>query len=156
MWWITLTGITKNRIEHYEPESSSSSSSVTSKTSSTPAAAKTSVEETVLVTASATGTPKKSSGPNTTGIAVGVVVGVLVLAAIIGGVLLYLRRVRRHQVEEDYRRQAAMNPFTAGGKPHTSNSSMTDSRLDPEFMNRRASNGSIADNEDYSRRILKV
>jgi hypothetical protein len=34
---------------------------------------------------------------------------------------------------------------------------MTDSRLDPEyFANRRSSNGSIADNEDYSRRILKV
>jgi cell wall integrity and stress response component len=59
-------------------------------------------------------------------------------------------------VEEEYRRQAAVNSFVSGGKLHTSNSSMTDSRLDPEFMARRQSNGSIADNEDYSRRILKV
>lgn len=59
-------------------------------------------------------------------------------------------------MEEEYRRQAAVNSFVSGGKLHTSNSSMTDSRLDPEFMARRQSNGSIADNEDYSRRILKV
>ena len=84
------------------------------------------------------------------------VVGVLALAAIIAGVVLFLRRKRRQEVEEEYRRRADINSFTAGGKPHTSNSSMTDSRLDPEFYNRRASNGSIADNEDYSRRILKV
>ncbi|KAF2658070.1 hypothetical protein K491DRAFT_713843 [Lophiostoma macrostomum CBS 122681] len=156
LWWITLTGTTLNHVKNYDPASSSSSSSVTSTTSSTPIPEKTSAAQTVLVTASNSAAPKKSSGPNTTGIAVGVVVGVLVLAAIIGGVVLFLRRKRRQQIEEDYRRNAAINSFTAGGKPHTSNSSMTDSRLDPEFMNRRASNGSIADNEDYSRRILKV
>lgn len=70
--------------------------------------------------------------------------------------MLFLRHKRRREVEEEYRRRNAVNSFISGDKLHTSNSSMTDSRLDPEFMNRRQSNGSIADNEDYSRRILKV
>ena len=73
------------------------------------------------------------------------------------GVWFLLRRRRQHQAEEDYRRNAAnVNAFVNGGKLHTSNSSMNDSRLDPSFVDRRQSNGSIADNEDYSRRILKV
>ena len=96
------------------------------------------------------------SGPNKAGIAAGVVVGVVCLAGIIAGVLLYLRRKRRREVEEEYRRHAAVNSFPGTGKLHTSNSSMNDSRLDPEVMLRRQSDGSIADNQDYSRRILKV
>ncbi|KAF2200626.1 hypothetical protein GQ43DRAFT_65719 [Delitschia confertaspora ATCC 74209] len=152
-WLIVLTGMTKNKIPHWnqKPASSSSSIAPTSKSSST------TVPATVIVTASETPTeePKKSSGgPNKAGIAAGVVVGVVGLAAIIGGVMFYLRQRRRKEIEEEYRRQAAVNSFVAGNS--TSNSSMTDSRLDPEFMMRRSSNGSIADNEDYSRRILKV
>ncbi|KAG9380508.1 WSC domain-containing protein [Pyrenophora tritici-repentis] len=98
-----------------------------------------------------------NDAPNTVAIAVGVVIGILGLAAIIFGVWFFLRRKRQHQAEEDYRRNAAnVNQFVNGGKLHTSNSSMNDSRLDPSFVDRRQSNGSIADNEDYSRRILKV
>jgi hypothetical protein len=68
-----------------------------------------------------------------------------------------MRRRRQKQAEEDYRRNAAnIDQFVSGGKLHTSASSMNDSRIDPSFMDRRQSNGSIADNEDYSRRILKV
>jgi hypothetical protein len=68
-----------------------------------------------------------------------------------------MRRRRQKQAEEAYRRNAAnVDQFVAGGKLHTSNSSMNDSRIDPSFVDRRQSNGSIADNEDYSRRILKV
>lgn len=151
--WVMTTGNTRNEIEYADPivESSSSSSSIASKTASPTSS---SVPETA-VASSATSAPV-SKGPNTAGIAAGVVVGVVVLAAIIGGVFFYLRRQKRQAVEEEYRRQAAVNSFVSGGKLHTSNSSMTDSRLDPEFMARRQSNGSIADNEDYSRRILKV
>ncbi|ORY15859.1 hypothetical protein BCR34DRAFT_598132 [Clohesyomyces aquaticus] len=153
MWWISLTGLTKNHINNYDPASASSSSSKGSAPTSAAAG------QTVVVTASETptqGSGKQDSGPNKAGIAAGVVVGVVALCAIIGGVMLFLRQKRRRAVEEEYRRQAAVNQFVSGGKLHTSNSSMTDSRLDPEFMMRRASNGSIADNEDYSRRILKV
>jgi hypothetical protein len=151
--WVMTTGHTLNDIDFFKPEAKSSSSSVPATT----AAASASAASTVAVTATSTPTAAASKGPNTAGIAAGVVVGVLVLAAIIGGMFFFLRNKKRRDVEEEYRRQAAVNQFTAGGKQmHTSNSSMTDSRLDPDFLARRQSNGSIADNEDYSRRILKV
>lgn len=146
-YMVELTGSSLNPdIANFEPVSSSSSSSPPKQT--------TKAAETSTVTQTAV--PKESEGPNKVGIAVGVVVGVLVLAGIIAGVYIYLRRQRRRELEEEHRRQAAVSSFVSGGKLHTSNSSMTDSRLDPEFMHRRQSNGSIADNEDYSRRILKV
>lgn len=148
--WVMLTGRSLNEVEHYEipKDSSSSKKSSTAGPSSTSAAA--------TATASPTNDSSDSnSKPNTAGIAAGVVVGVVGLAAIVGGVWFFLRRRRQHQAEEDYRRNAAgVNDFINGGK--TSASSMNDSRIDPSFMDRRQSNGSIADNEDYSRRILKV
>lgn len=145
-YFVELTGSSRNDIENYVPDVVSSASSAPKQTA----------KPTETTTVTQTSTPKESEGPNKAGIAAGVVVGVLVLAGIIAGVYFYLRRQRRRELEEEHRRQAAVNSFVSGGKLHTSNSSMTDSRLDPEFMNRRQSNGSIADNEDYSRRILKV
>lgn len=145
-YFVELTGASRNDIPNYVPEVVSSASSAPKQTANP--------TQTAVVTQ--TTEPKQSTGPNKAGIAAGVVVGVVVLAGIIAGVYFYLRRQRRRELEEEHRRQAAVNSFTAGGKLHTSNSSMTDSRLDPEFMGRRQSNGSIADNEDYSRRILKV
>jgi len=54
-------------------------------------------------------------------------------------------------------RQAAISSFVAGGKTGSSAGASHDTRLDPVIMTqRRMSDGSIADNEDYSRRILKV
>lgn len=151
MYWVSLTGITNNRIDSFDPQSSAAPSK-------TPAQQSSEVASTVMVTQTEDPSQNKpaNNGPNKAGIAAGVVVGVVVLVAIIAGVFLYLRHRKRREVEEEYRRQAAVNQFVSGGKLHTSNSSMTDSRLDPEFMARRASNGSIADNEDYSRRILRV
>lgn len=146
---IINSGFNPNRLVHFDLSSSSSQTSSTPATSAEPVS-------TVVVSTTPSEPPKKSEGPNKAGIAAGVVVGVLALAGIIGGVYFFLRQRRRRQVEEEYRRQAAVNSFVSGSKLHTSNSSMTDSRLDPEFMMRRQSNGSIADNEDYSRRILKV
>ncbi|KAF2033338.1 hypothetical protein EK21DRAFT_109135 [Setomelanomma holmii] len=147
--WIELTGNTRNKVDYYSISSSSSSTK-----SSTPATSAAPVA-TQIVTPSAK--PKEDSKPNTAGIAAGVVVGIVGLGAIIGGVWFFMRRRRQKQAEEDYRRNAAnVDQFVAGGKLHTSNSSMNDSRIDPSFVDRRQSNGSIADNEDYSRRILKV
>ncbi|KAF2827404.1 hypothetical protein CC86DRAFT_393540 [Ophiobolus disseminans] len=150
--WVILTGNTRNKPEYYEPQSSSASSAKPTTAAPTSAAA--------VVTVSATPTTaakKEDSKPNTVGIAVGVVVGIVGLFSIIGGVWFFMRRRRQKQAEEDYRRNAAnVDQFVSGGKLHTSNSSMNDSRIDPSFMDRRQSNGSIADNEDYSRRILKV
>ncbi|KAF2272451.1 uncharacterized protein EI97DRAFT_210298 [Westerdykella ornata] len=147
-YFVSLSGTTKNRIENFDPDKVSSSSTSTTQPPPTSAPPN---------TASATPTEQpKSSGPNKAGIAAGVVVGVVALAAIVGGVLYFLRQKKRRELEEEHRRQAAVNSFVSGGKGHSSAASMTDSRLDPDFMNRRYSNGSIADNEDYSRRILKV
>lgn len=115
-----------------------------------------------MVTASSTpSAAAHSSSPNKAAIAAGVVVGLVAFAAAAGGgAFLYLRRRRNRAVEEEYRRNAAVSEFVAGGKgpSHSSNSaSYSDNRLDPTVMaQRRMSDGSIADNEDYSRRILKV
>lgn len=150
--WVVLTGKTLNKVEYADPPASSSKKA--SSAAPTSAASQ----------AAASSTPSKApaadqpSKPNTAGIAAGVVVGIVGLGAIIGGVWFFLRRRRQKQAEEDYRRNAAnVDQFVAGGKMHTSAaSSVNDSRIDPSFGDRRQSNGSIADNEDYSRRILKV
>jgi cell wall integrity and stress response component len=117
--------------------------------------------QTVYVTPTATATAKSSSGgPSKAGIAAGVVVGLIAIAAIAGGVFLFLRNKQRREVEEEYRRNAAINQFTQGGKHPSSSagaSTVSDMRLDAAVMaQRRMSDGSIADNQDYSRRILKV
>jgi cell wall integrity and stress response component len=150
-----LTGNTRNPVDFYDPkESSSSVASSTAKATSAAAPTSTSAAS---ASATPSSTPKDDDKPNTIAIAVGVVVGLLALAAILLGVWFLMRRRRQKQAEDDYRRNAAnVNAFVNGGKLHTSNSSMNDSRLDPSFVDRRQSNGSIADNEDYSRRILKV
>jgi cell wall integrity and stress response component len=153
--WVVLTGNTRNPVDFYDPkESSSSVASSTAKATSAAAPTSTSAAS---ASATPSSTPKDDDKPNTIAIAVGVVVGLLALAAILLGVWFLMRRRRQKQAEDDYRRNAAnVNAFVNGGKLHTSNSSMNDSRLDPSFVDRRQSNGSIADNEDYSRRILKV
>lgn len=147
------------------PSSKSSSSPKSSATLSASPSVVTIGGQTIVVTAPAqqtSGSSAKSSGggPNKAAIAAGVVVGVVIIAAAAGGTFLYIRHRRRRQVEEEYRRNAAVSSFVNGGKPPASSgggSSFTDTRLDPSVMaQRRMSDGSIADNEDYSRRILKV
>ncbi|RMD44714.1 hypothetical protein DV735_g247, partial [Chaetothyriales sp. CBS 134920] len=108
---------------------------------------------------SSTETSAKSSGGSGTskvGIAVGVVVGVVVLAAIVGALLFWMRRRRRLAIEEEHRRNAAAAAASGfGGKSETS--SAIDQRLDPvSSLHRRNSLGSIADEQDFSRRILQV
>jgi cell wall integrity and stress response component len=96
-------------------------------------------------------------GPNKAAIAAGVVVGFVAIAAAVGGLFIFLRHRRNRQVEEEYRRNAAVSSFISGGKPPTSSGGASfDTRLDPSVAQRRMSDGSIADNQDYSRRILKV
>lgn len=67
-----------------------------------------------------------------------------------------MRRKRNKEIEDEHRRNAAVNAFI-GKPPSTSDGmSMADARLDPVLVQRRLSDGSIADNQDYSRRILRV
>ncbi|TDZ21676.1 Cell wall integrity and stress response component 1 [Colletotrichum sidae] len=118
--------------------------------------------ETIVETPTITPTPtadpnEKKGGTNVAGIAAGVVVGVVVVLAIVGGAFFYVRRKRNQEIEEEHRRNAAVNAFIGGSKPPSSSGvSMSDSRMDPTLAHRRMSDGSIADNQDYSRKILRV
>lgn len=90
------------------------------------------------------------------GIVAGVVVGVVVLLAIAGALVFWHRRRRNQEIEEEHRRNAAVNAFMKPPGSSGGYSVENDSRMDPVMAQRRLSSGSIADNEDYSRRILRV
>lgn len=137
----------------------STSTSTTSRPTSTSAggAIGTVIETPVESSAPAETDTSKKGGTNTAGIAAGVVVGVVVIAAIVGGAFFFVRRRRNAEIEEEHRRNAAVNAFIGGSKPPSSSGmSMSDSRMDPTLAHRRMSDGSIADNQDYSRKILRV
>ena len=108
------------------------------------------------------------SSTNVAGVAAGVVVGVLGAAAIVAAIVLWIRHKKRQAAEEEYKRSNQVSDFMAGrgmrgdgggsGEPKpppSAYSQMSDQRLDPE-AGRRNSAGSIADDQDYSRRILRV
>ncbi|KAK4150132.1 hypothetical protein C8A00DRAFT_37266 [Chaetomidium leptoderma] len=152
-WTIYNTGKILS-VKHKGDENSSSKSSA----SSTPTPTSTAPEKTLVVSVTPSSEPTEeasSGGSNVAGIVAGVVVGVVVLASAIGGGYLYMRRKRNKEIEEEHRRNAAVSAFI-GKPPGSSSGSMTDSRMDPVLAHRRMSDGSIADNQDYSRRILRV
>ncbi|TQV92181.1 hypothetical protein V2A60_004476 [Cordyceps javanica] len=142
-----------------DDDASSSSASSSSTAGSSSSSAATSATSASQSPNAETGKPEKSGGgPNTAAIAAGVVVGVVVAAAIVGAIIFYIRRKRNAEIEEEHRRNAAVNAFISGSKPPSTSGgiSITDSRLDPVMAHRRLSDGSIADNQDYSRKILRV
>ena len=114
--------------------------------------------QTLVQTAVATTTAQsQSKGPNTAGIAAGVVVGVVVVGAVAGGIFFLLRRQKKKAEEEELSKNGAIGSYSNLKPSPSSAGSMSDSRLEPSvMMQRRQSDGSIADNQDYSRRILKV
>ncbi|KAI3390320.1 hypothetical protein diail_10122, partial [Diaporthe ilicicola] len=112
----------------------------------------------VYVTATPTDGPgEEKKGTPMGGIIAGIVVGVVVLGAAFGGLWFYMRSKRNREIEEEHRRNAAVNAFMGGKPPGSSGgySMEADTRLDPVMAQRRMSSGSIADNQDYSRRILR-
>ncbi|KAL6898953.1 hypothetical protein GGI43DRAFT_384628 [Trichoderma evansii] len=160
---IWNTGININPPNYVPPSSTSSSSSQTSSTSSDAeksSAASNPSGGPASQSAEATPSSQPSGGSktNVAGIAAGTVVGVVVLGGLMGAAFFTMRRRRNAEIEEEHRRNAAVNAFINGSKPPSTSGSisMTDSRLDPIMAHRRLSDGSIADNEDYSRRILRV
>lgn len=118
--------------------------------------------ETIIVTApgqaGATNQPSgENGGSNKVGIAVGVVVGVIAICALVGGAIFFMRHRKRKAVEEEYRRNQVINNFVHVDKPQSKGDSVSDQRLDPSVVqHRRQSDGSIADEMDFSRRILQV
>ena len=149
-WTVYLTGLTGQLIQ---TQSASSSTTAPASSSTSPSSSSTITTDTrptqVTVTASASSTAAAhSGGTSKVGVAVGVVVGILALAALVGGSVLYFRKKRRADIEEEHRRNAA-----AASKQE----SKFDARLDAGAINaRRTSIGSIADEGDFSRRILQV
>lgn len=117
-------------------------------------------EQTIVVTAppNAAGATnganqEKSKGPNTAAIAAGVVVGVVGFCSLVGAGFFLWRFRKRQNVQPQYSNNVANEHFA---KP-MSQDSTSDSRFDGGFMaQRRQSNGSIADDQDFSRRILQV
>ncbi|TVY43983.1 Cell wall integrity and stress response component [Lachnellula occidentalis] len=168
-WSVWLSGVASSASTATADTSSAgpSSTSAPGSTSTSPAIV-TQPGSTVIVTAapgvsdaaSASASAHAKAKTNKTAVAVGVVVGIVVIGAIAGGIYLFMRNKKRREVEDEYRRNAATSTFIAGGKPPNSSgggSSFNDTRLDQATMaQRRMSDGSIADNQDYSRRILKV
>ncbi|KAI9831171.1 MAG: hypothetical protein M1826_003836 [Phylliscum demangeonii] len=174
-WTVWLTGL-KPKVANADATSSSSSSKPAS-TTPPPTSTRSATPQVVTVggvtqtvtspvgdateTAAAAAGPKPSgasTGASTgtkAGIAIGVVIGVLAIVAIAGALFFWTRTRRRHALEEEHRRNAEISRFMAGGKKE-STSATSDARLEPSVMQRRMSDGSIADNQDYSRRILKV
>lgn len=149
---VYLTGEGDN-VQTYGSSSTSTTTGDGSKTTDT---VETSGGHTVVVTAaSETGgtDEKKDSKSNTAAIAAGVVVGVVGFCALVGAGFFLWRFRKRKSIEEEYRRNAAIDQY---GKPKSA-STMSDSRFDGDFLaQRRQSNGSIDDDQDFSRRILQV
>lgn len=139
-----------------QPANKAGASPTPDGTSNLPASVIVTHASTVIVTAAehsnaqTSGTTEtKAKSSNTAGIAAGAVVGVVAICAIAGGLFFFLRNRKRRAIEEEFHRNSVNTLAT--------NSNMSDARLEPSvMMQRRQSDGSIADNRDYSRRILKV
>jgi cell wall integrity and stress response component len=156
-WSVALTGIESSvgsESGSGSPSAAGSSQTSTSTQTHSPSVV-TQAGQTVVVTAPSTaGAGSSGSGPNKAAIAAGVVVGLIAIAAIVGGIVFYMRQRRRREVEDEFKRTAAVNQFVAGKKE---GGPTNDARLDPSIMqHRRQSIGSIADERDFSRRILQV
>lgn len=93
----------------------------------------------------------KSSGESdTAAIAAGVVVGVVGFCALLGAGF-FLWRFKKRRAQPNY---LNTGPTEHYNKPMSASSN---SRFDGDFMaQRRQSNGSIDDDQDFSRRILQV
>jgi len=145
-WTVYNTGMTLNV--------ATSGEAAKSKGNDTGPATTTVVQNPIVVTEPSN--PENKGGSNVGAIAGGVVVAVVVVALSISGFFFYMRRKRNREIEEEHRRNAAVSSFISGKAPSSSGMSITDARLDPVMAQRRLSDGSIADNQDYSRKILRV
>ncbi|KAE8349182.1 WSC domain-containing protein [Aspergillus coremiiformis] len=164
---VYLTGLVDS-VDSYSSSTSSSSSSSSASSTETGTSTisnnghimTTAGGQTVFMTADSQATTqatdgqkKKDSGSNTAAIAAGVVVGIVGFFALVGAIFFLWRFRNRSNMPDQYRHNDIDN---FGAKP-MSQSSMSDSRFDGDFMaQRRQSNGSIDDDQDFSRRILQV
>lgn len=108
------------------------------------------VETTIIATP--TQTESSSGGGGVSGgAAAGIAIGILALIGIGAGAFFFIRRRRR----EDYQKQYEGSHF--GSSPGSlSRPFAPDQRLEPGMVQKRESVGSLADEQDYSRKILRV
>jgi cell wall integrity and stress response component len=157
-WFVALTGIESDVGNAPAGSGSSATSQAPTITQTAAPSVITKAGQTIVVTASSAAKNGSSGGGSSkAGIAAGAVVGIIAIAAIVGGIYFFLRQRKRKAVEEEFRRNAAVNSFVSG-KAKSEVSSTNDQRLDPTItaFHRRQSIGSIADERDFSRRILQV
>jgi cell wall integrity and stress response component len=109
--------------------------------------------ETVITTPAPTqSSASSSSGGVTGGAAAGIVIGLLALAAVgIGAFFFVRRRQRRDSYEKQYESSGFGSSSGSMSRPFG-----TDQRLEPGMVQKRESVGSLADEQDYSRKILRV
>jgi tetrahydromethanopterin S-methyltransferase subunit F len=93
------------------------------------------------------------------GIVVGVVVAIVIVGALAGFAFIFFRRRQRAEMDE-FKKNSDITSFVGSGStmvdPNRPQMWAPDQRLDTGTTSNRISNGSIADNQDYSRRILQV
>jgi cell wall integrity and stress response component len=90
------------------------------------------------------------------GAAAGIAIGVIALAAIGVGAFFFIRRRKREHYQKQYEGSAYVSS-NFGSSPGSLNRPFgTDHRLEPGMMQKRESVGSISDEQDYSRKILRV
>jgi cell wall integrity and stress response component len=95
-------------------------------------------------------TAKSSSGGLSGGATAGIVIVVLLIVAGAAGAFFYMRRRR----QEAYHKYEGSN---FGSSPGSLNRPFgVDQRLEPGMVQKRESAGSLSDEQDYSRKILRV
>lgn len=165
---VYLTGLSEN-VKQEGSDDSSSSSSHQKSTTTAPVQVVTVGGSTIVSTipppptSSSDSDDSSSSGGGLStgakvGIAVAVVGGLVALAAVIAFVVFYLKRRNADGGSSYHRNTPSVNGFvSAGVAPAGSLGSASDTRLERNMVERRNSDDSVfADNQDYSRRILKV
>jgi len=96
-------------------------------------------------------TNTNSSSGISGGAAAGIAIGILALIAIGAAVFFVVRRRRRDEYQRQY------DPSNLSSSPGSLNRPFgTDQRLEPQMLQKRESVGSLADENDYSRKILRV
>lgn len=104
------------------------------------------------VTASPTGSSSSGGGGGISGGAVaGIVIAILLIAGIAGATVFYIRRRRKSEYEKHESTGFGSSPGSLS-RPFMG----IDARLDPNMVQRPQSVGSLADDRDYSRKILRV
>jgi cell wall integrity and stress response component len=107
------------------------------------------IETTITQVPSQSGKSSNSGGVSG-GAAAGIVIAVLLIVGGAAGAFFVMRRRRRRVYQKQY------EGSNFGSSPGTLGPYGTDQRLEPGMVQKRVSVGSLADEQDYSRKILRV